>query len=105
MDQMADEVVVIDHGRLVRQGSIADLTGGRSSLWVSSADHAGLGRALIAAGVEPRPDGHAGYTVTGAPADLVGEIALHAGVALTELTPRETTLEDAFLELTEGAGR
>jgi hypothetical protein len=43
--------------------------------------------------------------VTGAPADLVGEIALKAGVALTELTPHETTLEDAFLELTEGAER
>jgi ABC-2 type transport system ATP-binding protein len=105
MDQMADEVVVIDRGRLVRQGSIADLTGGRLSLRVSSADHAALGRALIAAGLESRPDGGAGYTVTGAPAHLVGEIALHAGVALTELTPRETTLEDAFLELTEGAER
>ena len=36
MDQMADEVVVIDHGRLVRQGAVADLTSGRSSLRVSS---------------------------------------------------------------------
>ncbi|HET9310148.1 MAG TPA: ATP-binding cassette domain-containing protein [Actinomycetota bacterium] len=105
MDQMADEVVVIDRGRLVRQGAIADLTGGRSSLWVASRDHAALGRALIAAGLEPRPDRDEGYTVPGASADLVGEIALHAGVALTELTPRETTLEEAFLELTEGAER
>jgi ABC-2 type transport system ATP-binding protein len=105
MDQMADEVVVIDRGRLVRQGAIADLTAGRSSLKVSSADHAGLGRALIAAGLKPHPEGGASYTVSGAPADLVGEIALKAGVALTELTPHETTLEDAFLELTEGAER
>jgi ABC-2 type transport system ATP-binding protein len=105
MDQLADEVIVIDRGRLVRQGSIAAVTGGRSSLRVAATDHAALGRALIAAGVEPRPDGDATYTVTGVSAELVGEAALRAGVALTELTPHETTLEEAFLELTEGAER
>ena len=104
MAQMADDVIVIDQGRLVRQGSIAELTGGRSSLRVVSPDHEGLGRALIAAGLEPRSD-DGGYLVADAPADLVGEIALHAGVTLSELAPRETTLEDAFLELTEGAER
>jgi ABC-2 type transport system ATP-binding protein len=104
MDQMADEVIVIDRGRLVRQGSIAAVTGGRSSLRVAATDHAALGRALISAGVEPRADGDA-YTVTGVSAELVGEAALRAGVALTELTSHETTLEDAFLELTEGAER
>ena len=104
MAQMADDVIVIDRGRLVRQGSIAELTGGRSSLRVVSPDHEALGRALIAAGFEPRAT-TTGYLVADAPADLVGEIALHAGVALSELTPRETTLEEAFLELTEGAER
>jgi ABC-2 type transport system ATP-binding protein len=105
MDQMADEVVVIDRGRLVRQGTIADLTGGRASLRVSSPDREALGRALIAAGLEPRTDDEGVYIVTDAPGDLVGEIALHAGVALSELTTQELTLEDAFLELTEGADR
>ena len=102
---MADEVVVIDRGRLVLQGAIDVVTGGRSSIRVSSPDHEALGRALIAAGLEPRPDVDGGYSVADAPGDLVGEIALQAGVALSELTPRETTLEDAFLELTEGAER
>ncbi|MET0801097.1 MAG: ABC transporter ATP-binding protein [Actinomycetota bacterium] len=105
MAQMADEVVVIDRGRLVLQGAIDVVTGGGSSIRVSSPDHEALGRALIAAGLEPRPDDDGGYVVADAPGDLVGEIALHAGVALSELTPRETTLEDAFLELTEGAER
>ncbi len=105
MAQMADEVVVIDRGRLVLQGAIDVVTGGRSSIRVSSPDHEALGRALIAAGLEPRPDVDGGYSVADAPGDLVGEIALQAGVALSELTPRETTLEDAFLELTEGAER
>ena len=75
MDQMADEVVVIDHGRLVRQGAVADLTGGRSSLRVSSPDHEALARALIAAGLEPHPDDGA-YVVAGVSGDLIGEIAL-----------------------------
>jgi hypothetical protein len=63
-----------------------------------------LGRALIAAGLEPRDD-HGGYLVADAPADLVGEIASLAGVALSELATHESTLEDVFLELTEGAQR
>ena len=103
MDQMADEVVVIDHGRLVRQGAVADLTGGRSSLRVSSPDHEALARALIAAGLEPRRR----RCVRGGRrlGDLIGEIALQAGVAAQPAHPREITLEDAFLELTEGADR
>ena len=104
MAQMADEVIVIERGRLLRQGAIAELTGGRSSLRVSSHDHEALGRALIAAGLVPRAD-DGGYVVADTSGDLVGEIALHAGVALSELTTRELTLEDAFLELTEGADR
>ena len=104
MDHMADEVVVIDHGRLVRQGAVADLTSGRSSLRVSSPDHEALARALIAAGLEPHLDDGA-YVLAGVSGDLIGEIALQAGVPLSQLTPRDITLEDAFLELTEGADR
>ena len=36
MAQMADEVIVIDHGRLLRQGKVDALTAGRASLRVSS---------------------------------------------------------------------
>ena len=36
MAQMADEVIVIDHGRLVRQGSLADLTAGHASVRVAA---------------------------------------------------------------------
>jgi ABC-2 type transport system ATP-binding protein len=104
MAQMADDVVVIDRGRLVRQGSIADLTAGRSTLRVASPDQAALGRALTAAGVPTQTDGD-GFVVTGADAHLVGEIALSAGVSISELTSKETSLEDAFLELMEGAER
>ena len=104
MAQMADEVIVIDHGRLVRQGSLADLTAGHASVRVAAEDGAALRAALVAAGLEPRVDGEA-FVVTGADAGDVGRIAAAEGIALTQLTAQESTLEDAFLELTEGAER
>ncbi|MGZ8632031.1 MAG: ABC transporter ATP-binding protein [Actinomycetota bacterium] len=104
MAQMADEVIVIDHGRLVRQGTIAQLTTDRASLRVSSPELEALGRALIAAGLEPQLDGH-GFLVQGATSELVGAIALAAGLILSELATHQTTLEDAFLEMTEGMER
>jgi ABC-2 type transport system ATP-binding protein len=104
MAQMADALIVIDHGRLVRQGSVSDLTGGRSTLRVASPDHAALGRALLAAGLDAHGDGEA-YAISGAPAERVGAIAHAAGIALSELAMQESTLEDAFLEMTEGEQR
>ncbi len=104
MALMADEVIVIDHGRLVRQGTVEAMTGASTALRVSSVEHEALGRALIAAGLETRVDDHR-YIVTGVSAERVGEIALRAGVVLDELTTQPSTLEDAFLEMTEGVQR
>jgi len=104
MAQMADDLIVIDQGRLVRQGSVADLTAGHASLRVASPDHAGLGRALLAAGLDPRGDGQA-FVVTGVAGEQIGAIAQAAGIVLSELVMQESTLEDAFLEMTEGAQR
>ncbi len=104
MAQMADEVIVIDHGRLLRQGTIGALTAGSATLRVASAEHEALGRALIAAGLEVRADGQR-FLVTGVDPERVGEIALHAGVVLSELSTSATTLEEAFLEMTEGGQR
>ena len=59
---------------------------------------------MIAAGLEPGDDDE-GFVVTGADAGHVGRIAAAEGIALTQLTSQESTLEDAFLELTEGAER
>ena len=102
---MADDVIVIDHGRLIRQGTVAELTAGGSHLRVASPDHDALGRALIAAGLEPRADDEGGYLLESADPERIGRIALQAGVALSRLSIEETSLEDAFLEMTEGIGR
>jgi ABC-2 type transport system ATP-binding protein len=102
MAQMADEVIVIDHGRLIRQGAVAEVTaGGRSRLRVASPDRRALEEALIDAGFDPRSDGE-GFLLTAATADRVGRVALQAGVPISELAKQEDTLEDAFFEMTDG---
>ena len=87
MALMADDVIVIDHGRLIRQGTVTELTAGGSHLRVASPDHEG------------------GYLLESADPERIGRIALQAGVALSQLSNEETSLEDAFLEMTEGIGR
>jgi ABC-2 type transport system ATP-binding protein len=104
MTQLADEVIVIDRGRLIRQGTIDAMTADTASLRVASTEHEALGRALIAAGLQPHADGRS-YVLIDVTAERVGEIALRAGVVLSELAVRESTLEDAFLEMTEGVHR
>jgi ABC-2 type transport system ATP-binding protein len=42
--------------------------------------------------------------VSGMPAARIGDLALAARLAVHQLTPRQTSLEDAFLELTESIG-
>ncbi|MEU4721030.1 ATP-binding cassette domain-containing protein [Nonomuraea dietziae] len=42
-----------------------------------------------------------GLSVRGMDAAGIGELALRAGIALRELTPRSASLEEAFMELTE----
>ena len=58
----------------------------------------------LAAGLDAHGDGTA-FVVTGAGAERVGAIAQAAGIAPSELAMQESTLEDAFLEMTEGARR
>ncbi|MER6947596.1 ATP-binding cassette domain-containing protein [Nonomuraea sp. NPDC000554] len=47
------------------------------------------------------PAGIGGLSVRGMDAAGIGELALRAGIALRELTPRSASLEEAFMELTE----
>ena len=103
VQQLADEVVIIHHGRLVAHESLEHLTvravGGTR---VRSPDASRLRAALAAEGVEASGDGDC--LVTAAPAARVGEIAAAKGIVLHELAAEATTLEEAFLELTAEGG-
>lgn len=103
IEVIADDLVVIGHGRIVAQGTKADLLAGSGTL-VRTPRVAELARALHERAVLTHPtDG--GLRVE-ADAATVGEAALQAGIALTELRPAEGAgLEEMFLELTSKTSR
>ncbi len=99
MQQVADDVVIIANGHLVRQGPIADLEGARK-VYVRAADLTRLAGAISSTGLTPVPhDG--GLLVADTDPAKVGELALAAGIALHELRPEGTDLEQLFFDLTE----
>ena len=104
MQQLADEVVIIHHGRLVAHEPLGELTArATGGTVVRSPDADRLRRLLAGEGVDVSGEGE--RLVVQASSDRVGELAAANGVVLHELTPTATTLEDAFLELTsEGEG-
>jgi ABC-2 type transport system ATP-binding protein len=102
MEQVAQRVVVIAHGRLVGAVDVDVLDVGRvATVRVRPADDR-LADALRTAGatVTPIEDG---LDVAGLPAQRVGEVALACGIALRELVERRQGLEESFLSLTGGA--
>jgi ABC-2 type transport system ATP-binding protein len=103
VEVIADDIVMIGHGRVVCEGSKADLV--RSVGTVARADDtATLRRALHAAGIDTTVSDEGGVTTTAEPAH-VGNVAFAAGIALTELRTADGGLEDMFLELTADTQR
>lgn len=103
VEALADRVLIIDGGRILAEGSLAELLAGASTL-VRGDDDARLRDALAGAGLEPVPSVDGGLLVHAQP-DVVGRIALEAGVALSHLARTGGSgLEQLFLDLTaEGA--
>ncbi len=100
---IADDIVMIGGGRIVRQGSKAELLRGVGSI-VRAADLRSLRRALHASGA-----GHHGgrrrRPGNGRGPDARRPGGPEAGVALTELRAAEGALEDMFLQLTADTQR
>jgi ABC-2 type transport system ATP-binding protein len=105
MALLSDEAVVISRGRLVRQAPVSELTAGSRRLHVRTTDPARLATVLLGQGFQVGPDGDSGLNVSGTDAARVGTLAFEAGLPVLELSEEQATLEDAFLELTEGEGR
>jgi ABC-2 type transport system ATP-binding protein len=101
VQQIADEVVIIHHGKLVAQESVAELTArAAGTTRVRSPEARDLQAALARAGVEATVDGD--RLATSASPERVGEIAAEQRFVLHELTAETTSLEEAFLALTGG---
>jgi ABC-2 type transport system ATP-binding protein len=103
--QLADEVVVIQRGRLVTHTTVQALTAGPGgAVRVRTPDAERLTGVLLAAGAEVRTREAGALQVLGMGAEQVGTLAAGLGVVLHELVGETQSLEEVFLELTGQEG-
>jgi ABC-2 type transport system ATP-binding protein len=98
VEHLADDVIVIDDGRLVTQGVLAELQQGASL--VRTADPRLLATILERAGATTQTEGVDGLVVRGMAIEEIGERAFTNGFALRELAPHAGSLEELFLTWT-----
>ena len=107
-DELADEIVVIDHGRVIATGTPDELKAktGSQTLAVRPEDEAHLSIVTSVVGelakATPEVDGQRVTAPVTAPAVLPAVVRRldDAGVVVTELTLRSSSLNEVFLSLT-----
>jgi ABC-2 type transport system ATP-binding protein len=103
VEQMCDDVGIVKDGRMITQGPVAGLIRASASMLMRVTDTDGALRVL--GGIEwvtsvSREEDH---LVVEAPLERAAELSralAEQQIYLAELRPRESSLEDAFLELT-----
>ena len=106
VEHMCDRVGVIVNGKLVAEGTVADVRG-RSAALILRAQPVDRARALLeevaGSGTVSDQDGLLRVSVDPARAGEVNRRLVVGGVDVTELRPAERSLEEVFLQLTEGS--
>jgi ABC-2 type transport system ATP-binding protein len=100
--EQADRILVIDHGRVVADGSPAALKADLAREWVviDAADRAGLRAELARLGVATTGDGPFRLPIGG---PEVHAVLRAIATPLTEVRTHAPSLEDAYLEIVERA--
>ena len=98
VEHLVDDVIVINQGRLVAEGALADLQQVASLARTDdpnrlAAELEQMGATTMALGVD-------GLVVRGMPIGEIGDRAFNIGVALHELSPHAGSLEELFLNWT-----
>src|SRR5215831_899665 len=103
--QTATRLIVIGKGRLIADTSVADFIASAAppSVRVRSSDPQALAGLLRSPEVTVSLADDGALLVSGLPAERIGAIAAAAGIAVAELSTVETSLEDAFVDLTRHA--
>ena len=102
----AEHLVVVGKGRLIADTSVAEIVAQAShdaAVRVVTPDAAELRDVVIAEGAAVSSDARDVLDVRGLPHTRIGELAAGRGLVLHELTPRQASLEDAFMRLTGDA--
>ncbi|MEU5312679.1 ATP-binding cassette domain-containing protein [Streptomyces sp. NPDC021562] len=106
MALVADHLIVVGRGRLLADTTVRDLVrrAGGDTVHVATQDPARLREALAGPGVDVTGRiGSEELEVTGLSAREIGLKAAEHGIALFELSTREVSLEQAFMDLTKDA--
>ena len=102
VQQTVEQVVVLSRGRLVKQGSLADLDSGPRGVLVRTPEPEKLRAALATASLTISEEvGSGRLRVVGGTTEQVGHAAYVNGIELHELAAEASDLERTFLEMTE----
>jgi ABC-2 type transport system ATP-binding protein len=105
MEETVDDVVIVSHGKLVLQTTLAELAGRagtRTGLRIRSPELARLMALLHAIPVAYRQLAHDMLVIDGATPEWFGPFAAQHQVVLYELIHERGSLEEVFLSLTHG---
>lgn len=102
VEVLADRVVIVARGRLVGEGTLADLIAERESVSVGTNDSDRLLVALQAAGAIAVRTGSGRISVSGLRELEISRIADVHGIEVHELVGQRSNLERVFLTLTSG---
>ena len=103
MQLLADDLVIIAAGRLVRQGTVTEIVASSQSgaiVYVRTPQPEAVASRVAERGGSAAPMADGRIAITGLDAPTVGHIAFVNGIELHELTTERPDLEGVFLELT-----
>jgi ABC-2 type transport system ATP-binding protein len=107
VEQICDRVLVINRGKLIASGTIAEVTAGAGTIEISVSDPARAAAVLrgVPGVAEVRETG-AGVIVTAEPARgaEVNRALASAGIFASAIVPHKSSLEDVFLDITDDGG-
>jgi len=114
LSEICDHMLIIDHGKAVTFGNVDDIRkrlGATQEVEIRLLDKEQapvLERFLLerpqVKAVHPGENGHLTFTLAGEPTELPDLLrdALNTGLAITEFRPRMLTMEEVFIQITQG---
>jgi ABC-2 type transport system ATP-binding protein len=112
VERTCDAVAIVDRGKVIRQGAIAELLAGTSLALEVDCSEPDRARALLegsaaGAGIEVKPQGLAVTLPSGTGRDVLAEVnrlLVEGGISVYRLQEIQTSLESWFLQVTSRLG-